>query len=160
MTHHDPHLGPTGEPNGSKLARRSAQVVGIVFLIVGVLGFVPGVTTDLDRLSLAGHHSEAQLLGVFQVSALHNVVHLVFGAAGLLLSRRARGAIAYLIGGGAVYLVLWVYGLVVDQDSGANLVPLNDADNWLHLALGVGMIGLGLLSQRALRGGVGTQTPM
>jgi Domain of unknown function (DUF4383) len=44
-----------------------------------------------------------------------------------------------------VYLVLWVYGLVVDQASDANFVPLNTADNWLHLVLGVGMIALGVL---------------
>jgi hypothetical protein len=46
--------------------------------------------------------------------------------------------------GGAVYLVLFVYGLLIDHDSGANFVPLNTADNWLHLLLALGMLGLGL----------------
>jgi hypothetical protein len=40
---------------------------------------------------------------------------------------------------------LWVYGLAIDHDTDANFVPLNDADNWLHLGLGAGMVLLGLL---------------
>ncbi len=66
------------------------------------------------------------------------------------MSRSARTAVTYLIGGGGVYLVLWVYGLLIDQESDANFVPLNDADNWLHLGLGLGMIALGLLARKAL----------
>ena len=46
--------------------------------------------------------------------------------------------------------MLWLYGLVVDQSSGANFIPLNGADNWLHLFLGIGMIALGLLTTRDL----------
>jgi hypothetical protein len=126
----------------------AALVVGVVFLVVGVLGFVPGVTTDYDALGGAGHSSEAMLLGIFQVSVLHNVVHLLFGIAGVLLARRADTARTYLLAGGAVYLVLWLYGLFVDHESSANFVPLNDADNWLHLLLGLGMIALGLLTTR------------
>lgn len=60
------------------------------------------------------------------------------------MARTASTARAFLIGGGAVYLVLWLYGLVVDKASAANFVPVNAADDWLHLGLGVGMIGLGL----------------
>lgn len=50
-----------------------------------------------------------------------------------------------------IYLVLWLYGLAVDKNSGANFVPLNTADNWLHLGFGVGMIALGVLLARAVR---------
>ncbi|MEV6639024.1 DUF4383 domain-containing protein [Amycolatopsis sp. NPDC051371] len=127
----------------------TAMVVSVVFLLVGLLGFVPGVTTDYDQLSFAGHDSMAMLLGVFMVSILHNIVHLLFGIAGLASARTARGARTYLIAGGVVYLVLWLYGLLIDHGSDANFVPLNTADNWLHLVLGVGMIALGLLTARA-----------
>jgi hypothetical protein len=126
-----------------------ALVAGAVFLLVGVLGFVPGITSSYDSLMFAGHESEAQLLGLFQVSVLHNVVHLLFGVAGFVMARTAPGARAFLIGGGVVYLVLWVYGLFIDHDSAANFVPLDDADNWLHLVLGVGMTGVGLALGRA-----------
>ncbi|MGA8256116.1 MAG: DUF4383 domain-containing protein [Nocardioides sp.] len=126
----------------------AAVVVGAVFLVVGVLGFVPGVTTNLDDLRFAGHESTAELFGVFQVSVLHNIVHLAFGVAGLLLARTATSARTYLIGGGVVYLALWVYGIAVDHHSQANFVPLDDADNWLHLGLSVGMLALGLVLGR------------
>jgi hypothetical protein len=126
----------------------AALVVGAVFLLVGVLGFVPGVTTHAGDLEFAGHMSGAKLLGIFQVSVLHNVVHLLFGVAGIAAARTFASSRAYLVGGGIVYLVLWVYGLVVDHQSDANFVPLNDADNWLHLVLGLGMIALGLVLGR------------
>ena len=103
-------------------------------------------------MEFAGHESDALLLGLFQVSILHNIVHLLFGVAGLAMSRTARNAIAYLIGGGAIYLVLWIYGMVIDKTSEANFVPLNDADDWLRFFLGLGMIALGLLARKALEG--------
>ena len=122
----------------------AAAVVGAVFLAVGVLGFIPGITTNYDAMSFAGHHSEAKLLGIFQVSILHNIVHLLFGIAGLAMAKSIAGAKTFLVGGGVIYLVLFLYGLVVPHDSAANFVPVNMADNLLHLVLGIGMIGLGL----------------
>ena len=136
--------------------RTAAQVVGAVFLLVGVLGFVPGITTPYDELGFAGHRSEAALLGIFQVSVLHNVVHLLFGVAGIALARRPSSARAFLVGGGVIYLLLFLYGLVVDKDSQANFVPLNAADDWLHFVLGAGMIALGVvLAKRPGTTGVG-----
>ena len=123
----------------------AATGVGIVFFLVGVLGFIPGITTNYVGLQAAGHESHAELLGIFQVSVLHNVVHLLFGVAGVALARTASGARLFLVGGGAVYLVLWLYGLVIDKSSQANFVPLNTADDWLHFVLGVGMIALGVV---------------
>jgi MFS-type transporter involved in bile tolerance (Atg22 family) len=122
-----------------------AGVVGAVFLLVGIAGFIPGVTTNLySGLPFAGHEASAELLGIFKVSVLHNLVHILFGVAGLALSRSFGGARAFLLGGGAIYLVLWLYGLVIDQASAVNFVPINTADNWLHFVLGIAMVGLGL----------------
>ncbi len=122
----------------------AAMLVAAGFLIVGILGFIPGVTTDYAQLAFAGHHSAAKLFGVFTVSVLHNVVHLAFGIAGFAMARTYALSRAYFLGGGLVYLALWVYGLLVDHRSSANFVPFNGADNWLHLGLGVLMILLGL----------------
>ena len=141
------HLRSSRTTMGTRV-QAAAAVVGAVFLLVGVLGFIPGITTGYDSLEAAGHKSHAELLGIFQVSILHNVVHLLFGVAGLALSRTASTARAFLIGGGVVYLVLWLYGLVIDKTSQANFVPLNAADDWLHFVLGVGMLALGVLLGR------------
>lgn len=132
---------------GSPL-QKAALAVGAVFLLVGVLGFIPGITTNYDTMTFASHHSEAHLLGLFNVSILHNIVHLAFGVAGILMARTFNGARVFLIGGGIIYAVLVVYGVLIDHDSAANFVPLNTADNWLHLALAIGMIALGVLLSR------------
>ncbi len=134
---------------GSGVATRSniqkaALAVGVVFLLVGVLGFIPGITSNYDSLQFAGSDSEAQLLGVFQVSMLHNIVHLLFGIAGVVMSKTASGAYNFLLWGGVIYAVLFIYGLIVPQDSAANFVPVNAADNILHLVLAIAMIGLAL----------------
>ena len=128
--------------------QRAALAVGIVFLLVGVAGFIPGITTNLyDGLEFAGEDGTAELLGVFEVSVLHNIVHGLFGIAGLALAATASGARTFLIGGGAIYLVLFLLGIL----GGADWIPANDADNWLHLVLGVGMIGAGLVTTRERR---------
>src|SRR5919202_488959 len=102
---------------GKTTVQKAASLVGIVFLAVGVLGFVPGITTNYGSMQFASHDSAAKLLGLFQVSILHNIVHLL----------------------------LFIYGLAVPMNSGANFVPVNGADNVLHLLLGLGMIALGAL---------------
>ena len=142
---------------GSRVQAASA-LVGAVFLLVGVLGFVPGITTNYDSLQGAGHESHAELLGLFQVSVLHNIVHLLFGVAGLAMAKTVSLARTFLIGGGVIYLVLWVYGLLIDHHSDANFIPLNDADNWLHFVLGIAMIALAILLSRNTSRTHGTAT--
>jgi arginine exporter protein ArgO len=145
----------TGTPSTTRSYSRPVQtvarLVGIVFLIVGIAGFIPGLTSNYDKLGAAGMSSMAMLLGIFQVSVLHNIVHLLFGIVGVAASRSAGASKRFLIIGGIVYAVLWLYGLVIDQSSSANFVPLNTADNWLHFVLAVGMILLGVLLPRADR---------
>ncbi len=142
MTTHTPHR------TARSPLQQAALLVGVVFLLVGVLGFIPGITTDYGSMEFASHESGAELLGLFQISVLHNLVHLAYGLAGLGLARTVAGAYSYLLVGGAVYLVLWAYGLSVGHRSGANFVPLNTADDWLHFVLGIAMIGLALVLGR------------
>ena len=124
-------------------AQIAAIVFGIVFLVIGVAGFIPGLTSEYGSLYFAGPDSTAVLLGIFQVSILHNVVHMLLGFAGLWMARTNSSARTYLIGAGILYLLLFLYGLLVPLGSGANFVPFNQADNWLHLFLAAAMIILG-----------------
>jgi len=146
MSNYDKTISDRG-----RTVRTAAMVVGAVFLLVGILGFIPGITSSYSDMSFAGHGSGAKLIGLFQISILHNIVHLLFGVVGLAMARRTQSAVSYLIGGGVIYLVLWIYGLIVSQGSQANFVPLNTADDWLHFVLGLGMIGLGLAGRSAAR---------
>ncbi|MBV9091385.1 MAG: DUF4383 domain-containing protein [Mycobacteriaceae bacterium] len=124
----------------------AALVIGAVFVLIGVAGFIPGITTAYHFMTWAGHHQGPKLLGVFEVSVLHNIVHLAFGVAGLLMARTVLRARTFLVAGGVIYLILWMYGLLIDLRSAANFVPFNTADNWLHFALGAVMMLLGLTS--------------
>ncbi len=122
-----------------------AALVGLVFLLVGILGFIPGITTHYSDLAFAGHDSSAKLLGIFQTSVLHNIVHIAFGV-GILMAKTPEGARTYLIGGGVAYLAVWLIGVI----GGLDWLPVNAADNWLHIVLGVGMIALGFVTGRSV----------
>lgn len=143
------------QPATARYAGTPVQVValvfGIVFLLVGIAGFIPGLTTNVDAILFAGHESGAMLLGIFQVSILHNIVHLLFGVVGLWLASSVAGSRNYLIWGGAVYGLIFLYGLIFSGETPANLVPVNVADNWLHLSLAVAMILLGVFLGRRER---------
>lgn len=143
----------TNAATGRKMTpvQLASGVVGAVFLLVGILGFVPGITTNYSEMTFASHDSGAMLLGIFGVNILHNIVHLLFGVVGLATARSASAAKSFLLIGGVIYLVLWIFGLVVDLDSAINFVALNTADNWLHFVLGVGMVALGAVLPRIRR---------
>ena len=109
-----------------------AMVFGVVFLLVGVLGFVPGATPD------------GELLGVFHVDTLHNIIHVLSGLVALgLASMGAKYGKTYLVGFGAVYALVAVVGLV-QGDTVLGLFGVNAADNVLHVVLALGLLGTGL----------------
>jgi hypothetical protein len=136
-------------------AQNLAMLLGAVFLLVGVAGFIPGITQNYDELTNFGEEG-AELLGIFGINIIENIVHLAFGLVGLAMARTPSGARTFLIGGGVVYLVIWIYGILIDLDSDANFIGVNDAGNWLHLALGVAMVVGGIVTTR---GRMTTTTP-
>lgn len=135
----------TGMTSNRSAAQTFALLVAAVFLLVGILGFIPGIVTEHDT-KFIGQDGDSELLGIFQVNFLHNIVHLLFGLVGFAMAKSVGGARTFLLGGGVVYLVVFVYGLAISLDSSANFINLNSADNVLHLLLGVGMIGLGMIA--------------
>ena len=127
-----------------------AATMGLVFLLAGIGGFIPGVTSNYDELEFWGPDSGAELLGLFEVSVLHNIVHLLFGV-GLIAAARYSWSRLYLLGGGLAYLGVVAFGLLVDHESDANFLPVNDADTILHLVLALAMLALGILGSRLAR---------
>lgn len=132
-------------------AESLAGLFGVAFLLLGMAGFVPGIVQHYAQLHWWKSGSGAELFGIFQTSILHNLVHLGLGVLGLLAARSVASARVYLSGGGAAYLALGAYGLVIDRLGGWNVVPVDRADDWLHLGLGVTMVYAGLATLPGLR---------
>ena len=141
---------PTRDRGGRSLAQLFAAIFGLTFLLVGIGGFIPGITSNYDELSLFGTDSHAELLGLFRVSILHNIVHLLFGI-GLLAAARESWSKIYLIGGGLAYAAVAAYGFLIDRSSDANFLPVIHNDNWLHVALTAALILAGLIAIAADR---------
>ncbi|WP_218566696.1 DUF4383 domain-containing protein [Vallicoccus soli] len=115
-------------PAGRTVPQLVALVVGAAYLLAGLAGFL--VTGFDDWL---GTNPDETLLG-FGVNPLHNVVHLVIGAAGIALARTTATARTFgwllVVGYGATF----VYGLFAAEDDDVDILNINWADNWLHLA--------------------------
>ena len=122
------------------LAQKLAFMFGVTFLLVGILGFIPGITSNYDDLKFAGENSDAELLGLFQVSILHNIAHMLFGI-GILAAKKHRTSLQYLLYGGLAYLVLFVYGLIASENGSENFLPVNNADDVLHAVLSLALLG-------------------
>ena len=136
-----------GATAGRTDIQRAAMLFGIVFALVTVAGFIPGITTDYDRLTVFDDVG-AKLLGIFGVNILENIVHGLYAVAGFAAAASWAASKNYFIWGGVVYLVIWLYGLIIDLESSANFIGVNNAANWLHFALGVAMIAIGFLLSR------------
>lgn len=119
--------------------RNFALVFGLVFLLVGIAGFIPQLVQDLhpEHPALSLDANSGQLLGLFPVNVLHNIVHILFGLWGLVAARSLSGAKLYARGVAIIYIVLTVAGFVPALQTGFGLVPLYGNNIWLH-----GLIGL------------------
>ena len=125
-----------------QMVKRVAMIFGVVFLLVGILGFtVPG------GMAMGDAATAPKLLGLFPVNMLHNVVHLLFGLWGLAAARSYSGAQSFCKIGGIIYLVLAVLGLVSPTTFG--LIPIGGNDIWLHAVIGVVLAGVGFTAPAA-----------
>ena len=125
--------------------RLVATIFGAVYILVGLLGFA--VTGGVDFIATEG----GLLLGVFEVNPLHNIAHLLIGAALLIAGLKSvRAAKAVNIAVGAVYLLLGIFGFFL-VDTPLNILALNTADHFLHLASALVLLGVGLAADRNVR---------
>ena len=122
--------------------QKVAQLFGIVFLVIGVLGFVPiamiGGTMGMEP---------SMLLGLFPVNVVHNLVHAGFGIWGIMAAKSAAGATNYCKIGGVAYLALGALGFVMAD--GMGIVPLGGNDTYLHLLLGAALSYFGFMGATA-----------
>ena len=123
--------------------QKMAALFGVVFLLITVLGFIPGITQDTDELFTFGEPG-ALLLGIFGVNVVENIVHLLFGIAGLAMARTHASSRTYFLGGGVLYLIIGAFYLVVGHENSLNFIGVNTESDYLHLVLGVLMLVFGL----------------
>ena len=129
----------SGSPN-----RLLAAAFGVVYLLVGLVGFaITGFS------NFAGTNTGDNLI-VFEINPLHNIVHIAIGVLLLAASRTVATAKAANTLLGAVNLLVGVLGLFL-IDTGANILSLNSADNVLHLASAVVLLGVGLSQDKSVR---------
>ena len=115
-----------------------ALVIGLTLVVAGIIGFFYsssfGSPGDVDGV-----------LGILDVNGWHNIVHIASGAVGLLVVGSYRGARAYALGLGVVYLLVTLLGFIAgDGEEILNLIPVNTEDNFLHLLIGIAGIAAGL----------------
>ena len=119
------------------MAKTLAIVFGVIFVLVGLLGFIPNPLVGPDAL--------------FVTDAWHNLVHLLFGVILLVVAYTAAEKSAlWLKILGVVYLILAVLGFVMISEGGEllGLVAMNHADHWLHVVLGVVLLAAGLMGKK------------
>jgi Domain of unknown function (DUF4383) len=119
------------------MLKTAAILFGIVFLLVGVLGFVPGITT-----------TGQMLLGIFHVNAVHNIVHLLSGAVALITGLTSTAAArTYFRVFGIVYALVAILGFFTGYGLLLGLISNNMADTWLHVLIALVALALGFVVQ-------------
>ena len=113
--------------------RNFAMVAGIVYIVVGVLGFVPRLlTSPADAPPLTVNQAYGYLFGLFPVNILHSLVHLAVGVWGVLAASTLGAARTYAVSMAVIFGVLTVMGFVPGLNTVFGLIPLFGHDIWLH----------------------------
>jgi uncharacterized protein DUF4383 len=114
--------------------RNFAMALGVIYIVVGVLGFVPRLlTSPAEAPPLTVNQSYGYLFGLFPVNILHSLVHLAIGVWGVLAARSALGgARTYAASVAVIFGVLTVMGFIPRLNTVFGLIPLFGHDVWLH----------------------------
>ncbi len=124
------------------MARMVALVFGAIFVLVGIIGFIPAISPTAD--SVQGMEvADAAVLGLVPVNAIANIVHILLGAVLLYASMNTASAILVLRVFGAAYLLLAVLGIVAPE--GFGIMPLGGGELWVHVATAIIFLGVGFL---------------
>lgn len=112
-----------------------ARIFGVVFLLVGIAGFIPGLTQSHDHPDLAVEAGSGMLLGLFPVNVLHNLVHIAFGVWGIAAARRIDQSRLYARVVAVSYALLTLLGIIPATNTTFGLVPIYGHIIWLHALL-------------------------
>ena len=124
------------------MVKSAAILFGIVFLVVGICGFFPSITTPMEGME------GGMLLGIFHVNLAHNIVHLASGAVFLLCGLAGAGASrTFFKIFGVVYLLVAILGFMNGDKPLLGMIANNMADVWLHVGLSVVMLFLGFVAK-------------
>ena len=117
--------------------RRFALILGAAFVVLGVSGFIPGITIGHNHPDVRVETGLGLLFGLFPVNVLHNLVHILFGLWGIAASKTAGAARTYGKVTFIAYSLLMVMGLVpaANLHTTFGLVPLYGHIIWLHAVL-------------------------
>lgn len=116
-------------------ARRFAASLGLLFLIIGIAGFLPMLIWPAQGGALAGASSHGLLFGLFPVNGAANGAHLLFGLGGLAASRGTGAARLYARATALVHALLTLLGMIPGLDDLFGLMPLYGNDLWLHFGI-------------------------
>ncbi len=116
------------------MTKTLAKVFGLVFLLVGLLGFVSNPIIGTT--------------GIFMTNSAHNIVHILIGLVLLLTAKREATAALWMKIIGAVYLLVALLGFFSNTGMVLGFISVNSADNWLHLVLAVVLLGVGLMAKK------------
>lgn len=118
-------------------AMKFGKVFGWILLIIGVLGFVPGITTDMH------------LLGIFHVDAIHNIIHILTGIVGIVISKSDMSARKFFRVFGIIYAIVTIVGFV-QGTTVLGIFGINMADNILHLVITVVALAIGFGGKKGM----------
>ncbi|MCU1526533.1 MAG: hypothetical protein JWP75_296 [Frondihabitans sp.] len=140
--------GPVTQP-----AQGAVVVVGVFLIVIGIIGFIPGITTGVDKITFGGPFSGALVFNIFQTSVLQNAVHILLGLAAFGAARKRASSTLYLLGMSTLFFGFWLYGLLFNGSFAGNIFPFNYPDYAFNVSMGFAlMILAAATSSLALKG--------
>jgi hypothetical protein len=142
-----------GRHTGMTPAQWYCLLAGAALLLAGTFGFIADASfdtagsVDTDATGNADGQLQGDSFLGFEVNGWHNLVHLASGLLLLAAFRKRTPAKTIALLFGIVYGVVTIIGLI-DGNDVLGFIPVNPADNILHLALSLAGILAALVSPR------------
>jgi Domain of unknown function (DUF4383) len=129
--------------------RYCALIIGIVFLLVGIAGFIPGFNVlpvgshpniPMNAPSITIDSGYGSVFGLFPTNLLHNAIHIAVGVLGIASASSLSGSRVFNQGFAIVYSVMAVMGLLPFTNTMFGLMPIYGHNIWFN-AIAAGFAG-------------------